>query len=864
MKIKLFTIFFILAFNPAITRANSYAIIPKPLETVIGSDQFIFSNNFYIDCNSTDKHLQNSFQNWVSTAAIKKAKANKMVQTKLSLLWVGPKKWNSFLRKLGLKSSFNPGEEGYVVSIEKNSILVLAQSDKGLFYGFQTLQQLFNQDSILCGQIYDKPSFAIRAWQDDVSRGPIPTLAQLKKEIKVLSHYKLNYFTLYTEHVFKYIKYPGIAPKEGISAADIEELSTYAKQHYVTLIANQQSFGHLEKLLKTPGYEDLAINKHIISPTNPRTYPMFKNLYEEQNKAYQSTFFHINADETFGLSSSDMYAFHIKNLHKLLQTQGNTLIMWSDIVTVYPEIIPQLPKDIVLIPWAYDAAPSFKKMLQPIAQSGLSFWVAPGINNWLNVYPNQLATKDNIYNLVRDGYAAGATGVLNTSWDDDGFALFGNNWQGFIWGADISWNAPEAESKSEPRWEQFEKNLDIQFWQSNMQKWVKQFYQLHQIKVLNPLKNETFFEPILPLYPEYLSKEKEKEFTEINELLTQLAAGIQSEGANSYLGKESLNYLQFSLQLAQFSNDKNRLRILFSSRVSREKNAAAISEIIAHLQQQLLSIKATFSTLYLQENKTHWLLENIQKLDYLAEQINQLPYYFEIVADEQLSSKGRKYSYVGQTPEAKLLYAFGNNQLHLGSVRYTKPIYSKQDLHLNAGIYAQGKIQFTRKDSFVYHQAIGSIQHINLQPSKYHPSYVASGKMALVDGKIGDVNNLKSGLWQGYSGGDLQIELFWQKPVKAQSFAMGFYQNTPSWVILPKQLEIYLSENGKDYVLFQTLSHLVPINKDEALKFEFKTNFAKRKIKHMRIVAKYAGNLPPKHPGEGLPSMLFADEIILK
>jgi hypothetical protein len=32
----------------------------------------------------------------------------------------------------------------------------------------------------------------------------------------------------------------------------------------------------------------------------------------------------------------------------------------------------------------------------------------------------------------------------------------------------------------------------------------------------------------------------------------------------------------------------------------------------------------------------------------------------------------------------------------------------------------------------------------------------------------------------------------------------------------------------------------------------------------MRIVAKYAGNLPPKHPGEGLPSMLFADEIILK
>ena len=64
--------------------------------------------------------------------------------------------------------------------------------------------------------IYDKPNIAVRAWQDDISRGPIPTMDMLKQEIKTLASFKLNYFTLYTEQVFKLESHPTIAPAEEV------------------------------------------------------------------------------------------------------------------------------------------------------------------------------------------------------------------------------------------------------------------------------------------------------------------------------------------------------------------------------------------------------------------------------------------------------------------------------------------------------------------------------------------------------------------------------------------------------------------------------------------------------------------------
>src|SRR5206468_8632377 len=123
----------------------------------------------------------------------------------------------------------------YILSVTPTEIRIASHSSAGKFYGVQTLKQLIRanctDNSIPCCKITDWPALQYRGWQDDISRGPIPTMDFLKREIRTLSEFKLNVMTLYTEHVFKLQKHPMIAPPDGISAEEIKELSEYAKKY---------------------------------------------------------------------------------------------------------------------------------------------------------------------------------------------------------------------------------------------------------------------------------------------------------------------------------------------------------------------------------------------------------------------------------------------------------------------------------------------------------------------------------------------------------------------------------------------------------------------------------------------------------
>ena len=120
------------------------------------------------------------------------------------------------------------------------------------------------------------------------------------------------------------------------------------------------------------------------------------------------------------------------------------MMMWGDIILQHPDKLDQIPKDTIMLTWAYDPRASFENQIVPFARSGYEFFVCPGVDDWSRILPNFGEATLNIRNFVRDGVKHHALGMLNTDWKDDGESLRGCNWHGYAWGAECAWNASQT------------------------------------------------------------------------------------------------------------------------------------------------------------------------------------------------------------------------------------------------------------------------------------------------------------------------------------------------------------------------------------------------------------------------------------
>jgi len=349
--------------------------------------------------------------------------------------------------------------ESYKLVVKPRFAAVGARTEAGLVHGIQTLRQLARANvqghSLPCLSIEDFPSLQLRGFQDDITRGPNPTLKTLESEIRMASLLKMNFFTYYLEHQYEFKKHPVIGPKDGsLKPKEVKALVKYAEPYQVEIIGGQQSFGHFYHILKHQEYANLRETEHILDPTNEESYKLLDDLYSEQAPLMESKLFNVSCDETHGLGTGPskslanqigvggVYARHMKRIHDILKDKyGKRMMMWGDIILRHPENLNEIPKDTIMLSWGYHAAESFEKAIVPFAQSGYDFFVCPGVSCWGRMLPDFNTAVINIHNYVRDGAKYGAMGMLNTTWDDTGENLFNYNWHGIAWGAECAWNA---------------------------------------------------------------------------------------------------------------------------------------------------------------------------------------------------------------------------------------------------------------------------------------------------------------------------------------------------------------------------------------------------------------------------------------
>ncbi|PLX10209.1 MAG: beta-N-acetylglucosaminidase [Marinilabiliales bacterium] len=294
---------------------------------------------------------------------------------------------------LGDKSMY--GEEGYNMIINDKGIKVFAATDKGLFYGLQSLYQLMlthkSENGIIVLtelEIKDDAMFKYRGMHLDVGRHMFP-VEFIKKYIDLLALYKFNNFHWHlTEdqgwriEIKKYPKLTEIGafrketlvghggktpyeydgkPYGGYYTQDeIREVVKYAAERKINVIPEIEMPGH--SLAALASYPELACKPDNFEVA--KRWGVFKDIYctKEENfkfledvltevmDLFPSKYIHIGGDEApkdrwkecdvcqanilrEGLKDEhELQSYFIQRIERFLNDNGRQIIGWDEIL----------------------------------------------------------------------------------------------------------------------------------------------------------------------------------------------------------------------------------------------------------------------------------------------------------------------------------------------------------------------------------------------------------------------------------------------------------------------------------------------------------------------------------------------------
>ncbi len=373
---------------------------------------------------------------------------------------------------VGIALSVVPGSvqhaQGYELRITPERIHAVAGTPAGAFYAVMTVCQLLNQcqGHLPTLRISDWPDFPNRGVMLDISRDKVPTMETLFELVDLLASWKVNQFQLYIEHTFAYRNHPEVwAEASPLTGAEVLALDAYCRERFVELVPNQNSFGHMNRWLVHDRYRSLAEcpegcdtrwgrldEPFSLCPLDPGSLELVRSLFDELLPHFSSRWFNVGCDETIDLGrgrskavvekrgQGRVYLDFLLKIYREVKARGRMMQFWGDIIIDYPELVPELPRDVIALEWGYGADHPFDSHGAIFAASGVPFYVCPGTSSWNTIAGRTENAIGNLRNAAENGLKHGAVGYLNTDWGDHG------HWQplpvsylGYAYGAAACW-----------------------------------------------------------------------------------------------------------------------------------------------------------------------------------------------------------------------------------------------------------------------------------------------------------------------------------------------------------------------------------------------------------------------------------------
>lgn len=327
----------LLLFSALLQAQEGTHIIPQPVSLQMKNGSFTLDNTTGIKVQNGDKETEkviHFFSEYV----------NRVTGFKLEN---GKNKGKSIVFSIGKIAEI--GDEGYLISVNPEEILVKANTSKGLFYGVQSLLQTMpfsrtnNLVQIPAMEIKDYPRFQWRGMMLDVSRHFFsPEL--VKEFIDLLAAYKMNVFHWHLVDGagwrLEIKKYPKLTQQAAWRVDDwgkswnwsevefnadrskatyggyytqeqVKDIVAYAKVRNITVVPEIEMPGHSEAAMAA--YPELSCNsknnfgqlgnflaskvESNYCPGNDKAFAFLEDVLTEVMALFPSKYIHIGGDE---------------------------------------------------------------------------------------------------------------------------------------------------------------------------------------------------------------------------------------------------------------------------------------------------------------------------------------------------------------------------------------------------------------------------------------------------------------------------------------------------------------------------------------------------------------------------------------
>lgn len=357
--------------------------------------------------------------------------------------------------------------EAYNLTIDKNGISIEYGEAVGAYRAMTTLKLIVLQsenNSIGYVKIHDYPSVKNRGYMLDISRSKIPNLSHIKKIVDIMADAKYNQLQLYMDSfVYEYKNFPEYwKDTKPLTKEEIKELDAYCKERFITLVPNQNGFGHMAAWTKKKELSHLAITDKFgnpsptLNPLKKESLELIEKIYDGYFDAFSSDMVNIGMDEPneLGLNETKaecdkrgvgaVYAEYLKKVCALISNKYNkTPMFWDDVVFKHPEQLENLPKDAIVMDWGYESWHHFDRNCSILKENGLRFYVCPGTSMWLSFTGRTNNAIGNIISALEACTYYGGEGFLLTEWGDRGHSQMPTmTYFPLIFGGCFSWDAP--------------------------------------------------------------------------------------------------------------------------------------------------------------------------------------------------------------------------------------------------------------------------------------------------------------------------------------------------------------------------------------------------------------------------------------